>query len=98
MTPRERIKDAKRQAQLEWESQGRDIEHKYGVGNFLSGRGGKQLTDDIIDIMLDVIGDDDRDYSRDNADPESLAFLVGASTACNELRQQFRDSLTREKE
>ena len=92
MTPRERIEEA---------VQRYGDKMRYGEAAIVP-QGGKtwaeEATDNIIDIMLDVIGPDDRDYSRDNADPESLAFLVGASTACNELRQQFRDSLTREKE
>ena len=46
----------------------------------------------LIESVIDkVIGKDDRDYSGDNADEESLKILVATSTACNELRKEQRD-------
>lgn len=40
-----------------------------------------------------VIGKDDRDYSHDNADEESLKILIAASTTCNDLRKEQRNRL-----
>jgi hypothetical protein len=40
---------------------------------------------------LEMIGEDDRDYSGDNTDHDSNIFLVAASTACNELRAELRN-------
>lgn len=45
----------------------------------------------ILQEALEMIGEDDRDYSGDNTDHDSKIFLVAASTACNELRQELRN-------
>lgn len=44
-------------------------------------------------LFLDIIGENDRDYSKDNADEQSLAILVACSTACNELKQELRQAV-----
>lgn len=44
----------------------------------------------------EAIGEDDRDYSKDNADEESLKILVACSTACNELRADIKKRLLEE--
>lgn len=35
----------------------------------------------------------DRDYSKDNADEQSLRILVACANSCNDLRQQLKKEL-----
>jgi hypothetical protein len=44
-------------------------------------------------VNKEVVGEDDRDYSKDNADEQSLKILVATSTACNDLRADQRKAL-----
>lgn len=49
---------------------------------------------EVLDAVEEAIGEDDRDYSQDNADEQSLKVLVATSTACNELRTELRQKLS----
>lgn len=42
-----------------------------------------------LTLIEELCGRMDRDYSQDNADKKSKAFLVGAATAANDLRSEI---------
>lgn len=45
----------------------------------------------IAEAIEHIIGEDDRDYSHDNADTESLKLLIAMSSAVNEEKSNQRE-------
>ena len=56
----------------------------------------KAINAHALTVAERLIGEDDRDYSQDNADEESLRILVATSTACNELKAELRTAFRKE--